>query len=403
MAAIWSCGCRIRVSPCASRSPIPSAAPGRSRATARAAIVPKGESAPRCCRCRSRRCARSRTSSRILRPRASSASRIWRHGRARPSRRASAKAWCCGSIRRSATSMSRSRRACRCRRRWRSSVFTNRSRARPTCSAPPRIWRASLSRILERRGEGARLVQLALFRTDGKVHRLEIGTGAPLRDPARMRKLFEERLAVLGDACDPGFGYDMVRLSALVTERTDPVQTGLSQPDHAEEMAHLIDRLGARFGLSRVTRQVPQNTHIPEFAVASVPAHAQNVTRNVTDRRRRRARHRTGQPCAGQPRTGAAGPAVVAAGADRGDAASAGRSADQIQMAARAASCRSCRRPRAHRDGMVAQRSRREAHPRLLPCRMRRGRAGLALSRRTLRARGRDAALSAMVLHELFA
>jgi len=52
------------------------------------------------------------------------------------------------------------------------------------------------------------------------------------------------------------------------------VQTGLSQSDHAEEMAHLVDRLGARFGLSRVTRQVPQNTHIPEFAVASVPAHA---------------------------------------------------------------------------------------------------------------------------------
>ena len=131
-----------------------------------------------------------------------------------------------------------------------------------------------LARVLERRGEGARLVRLALFRTDGKVHRLEIGTGAPLRDPARIRKLFEERLAVLGDACDPGFGYDMVRLSALVAERTDPVQTGLAQSDHAEEMAHLIDRLGARFGLSRVTRQVMQDTHIPEFAVASVPAHA---------------------------------------------------------------------------------------------------------------------------------
>ena len=67
---------------------------------------------------------------------------------------------------------------------------------------------------------------------------------------ARVRKLFEERLAVLGDACDPGFGYDMVRLSALVTERTDPAQTGLAGADHAEELAHLIDRLGARFGLA---------------------------------------------------------------------------------------------------------------------------------------------------------
>ena len=128
--------------------------------------------------------------------------------------------------------------------------------------------------MLERRGEGARLLQVALFRTDGAVHRLEIGTGAPLREAARVRRLFEDRLAALGDACDPGFGYDMVRLSALLTERCDPVQTGLSGGDHGAELAHLIDRLGARFGLRRVTRLVPQDTHIPEYAVAAVPAHA---------------------------------------------------------------------------------------------------------------------------------
>ena len=131
-----------------------------------------------------------------------------------------------------------------------------------------------LAAVLERRGEGGRLFQVALFRADGTVHRLELGTGSPLRDPPRVRKLFEERLAVLGDACDPGFGYDMVRLSAMVTERSDSAQTGLAGGDHAEELAHLIDRLGARFGLRRVTRLVPQDTHIPEYAVAAVPAHA---------------------------------------------------------------------------------------------------------------------------------
>ena len=131
-----------------------------------------------------------------------------------------------------------------------------------------------LGRVLERRGEGARLLALALFRTDGKVHRLEIGTGTPLRDAARVRKLFEDRLAVLGDAADPGFGFDMVRLSALVAERCDPVQSGLAGPDRNEELAHLIDRLGARFGLRRVTRPVAQDTHIPEYAVVAVPAHA---------------------------------------------------------------------------------------------------------------------------------
>jgi protein ImuB len=133
-----------------------------------------------------------------------------------------------------------------------------------------------LAEVLERRGEGTRLLGVVLFRTDGAVHRLEIGTGSPLREPARVRRLFEDRLAALGDACDPGFGYDIIRLSALVTERCDPVQAGLrrvADTGSAEELAHLIDRLGARFGLRRVTRLVPQDTHIPEFAAAAVPAH----------------------------------------------------------------------------------------------------------------------------------
>jgi protein ImuB len=130
-----------------------------------------------------------------------------------------------------------------------------------------------LAHMLERRGEGARRLQVALFRTDGKVQRCEVGTGAPLRDPARMRALFAERLAAAGEVCDPGFGFDVVRLAALATERCDPLQTGLAQPDHGAALAHLVDRLGARFGLRRVTRALPHDSHIPEFAVAAVPAH----------------------------------------------------------------------------------------------------------------------------------
>jgi protein ImuB len=132
----------------------------------------------------------------------------------------------------------------------------------------------ALARLLERRGEGARILEAALFRSDGKVHRIATGTGAPLRDASRIRALFVERLAALGDECDPGFGYDVVRLGALATERCDPVQTGLAAPDHAAELIHLVDRLGARFGLRRVTRLVPQETHIPEFAVTAVAAAA---------------------------------------------------------------------------------------------------------------------------------
>src|SRR5439155_6181373 len=115
--------------------------------------------------------------------------------------------------------------------------------------------------------------QVALFRADGKVHRLEIGTAAPVRDPPRVRRLFAERLAALADACDPGFGFDVVRLAALVTERQEAMQTGIAAPDHDAELAHLIDRFGARFGLRRIVRLLPQDTHIPEFAVAAMPAH----------------------------------------------------------------------------------------------------------------------------------
>jgi protein ImuB len=126
--------------------------------------------------------------------------------------------------------------------------------------------------VMERHDKGARLLQAALFRTDGKVHRIEAGTGQPLREPELIQNLFIERLNKIGDECDPGFGYDVIRLSALTVERLAASQIGLAAEDHAGELKHLIDRLSARLGTQRVTRQLPCNTHIPEFAVTNAPA-----------------------------------------------------------------------------------------------------------------------------------
>ncbi len=131
-----------------------------------------------------------------------------------------------------------------------------------------------LARAMERHGDGARLLQAALFRTDGKVQRIEIGTGEPLRDPVRMSRLFDDRLAILADEYDPGFGFDVIRLSALSTARLDPVQSGLSGRDDTAELAHLIDRFSTRFGAARVQRLVENDTHIPEFATRVVAAQA---------------------------------------------------------------------------------------------------------------------------------
>ena len=137
-----------------------------------------------------------------------------RHGTAAPARPC---AW--------AASTSRSIRGCRSRLTSPSSALPNRSRARRTC------WRWStrlagrLQVALERRGDGARRIELTLFRTDGAVRRIAAGCSRPLRDPAQIRALFTERLAALADEFDPGFGFDMARLSVMVAEpctaRTD--------------------------------------------------------------------------------------------------------------------------------------------------------------------------------------
>ena len=127
--------------------------------------------------------------------------------------------------------------------------------------------------MLERRGEGARRLELTLFRADGAVFTVEAGTSHPSRDAAALASLFAERLDVLRDELDPGFGYDLVRLSVLAAERTDPPQADLAGPDDAEELARVLDRLGARLGLSRIVRQQAFESHLPERAVLHVPVH----------------------------------------------------------------------------------------------------------------------------------
>lgn len=111
-----------------------------------------------------------------------------------------------------------------------------------------------LSHVMERRGEVARLLQVALFRADGKVYRLEAAAGQPLRDPERIQRLFIERLTIAGDECDPGFGYDVIWLSVSACERLEPAQSGLAGTHDQSELVHLVDRLSARFGARRVTR-----------------------------------------------------------------------------------------------------------------------------------------------------
>ena len=133
---------------------------------------------------------------------------------------------------------------------------------------------ARLKTVLTTRGEGARRIELLLFRTDGAVKRIAAGTSRPVRDPQAIRALFVERLAALGDEIDPGFGFDLARLSVLTAEPCPEEQIGLGGGNEQAELDRLVDRLSARLGRRRVSRLVAHDSHIPELAASVAPAQA---------------------------------------------------------------------------------------------------------------------------------
>jgi protein ImuB len=131
----------------------------------------------------------------------------------------------------------------------------------------------SLGEVLERRGLGLRQLEASFFRADGQVRRIPLRLGGASRDPERMLRLLQERLDALRDPLDPGFGYDVIRLEALLTEKAEIAAASLDAQENARrEIQYLIDRLAARHGEARVLRFVSQDTHIPEAQSATAPA-----------------------------------------------------------------------------------------------------------------------------------
>lgn len=130
----------------------------------------------------------------------------------------------------------------------------------------------ALAGRLEERGEGARILELSLFRVDGAVSRTEVGTSRPVRAPHMVGQLFREKFAGLGEEIDAGFGFDMVRLAIPATSEADPTQVDLTgEADGAADLDQLVDRIGARLGPLRVNRLDPADRHLPEHATRMVP------------------------------------------------------------------------------------------------------------------------------------
>ncbi len=129
------------------------------------------------------------------------------------------------------------------------------------------------ARQLEERGEGGRRFEAYFFRSDGLVRPLAVETSRPSREPALVMRLMNERIETLSDPIDPGFGFDLIRLTVPVAEPLAVTQLKLEGGAAGEaEVAALVDRLSTRLGRERVRRLVPQDTHIPEQMQLALPA-----------------------------------------------------------------------------------------------------------------------------------
>ncbi len=128
---------------------------------------------------------------------------------------------------------------------------------------------ADMVRALEARGEGARRLELALWRVDGEVLQRRIELAAATREAGHITRLFAARL----DDVDAGFGIELVQLRASWSEPLHLAQADLdaAAEDHGTALAACIDRLAVRLGPRAVTRPVARASHIPERAQSWQP------------------------------------------------------------------------------------------------------------------------------------
>ena len=131
------------------------------------------------------------------------------------------------------------------------------------------------ARVLELRGEGGRVFEISIFRTDGAVRRLTIETGRPSRDARAILRLWRERVDTLSDPLDPGFGFDAVRLAVPLCEPLNQAQVNLDGRAVEEDaVADLVDRLVTRFGRDRVLRFAALDSHDPRREARAISAAA---------------------------------------------------------------------------------------------------------------------------------
>jgi protein ImuB len=124
----------------------------------------------------------------------------------------------------------------------------------------------ALSIELERRGLGIRRADLLFQRVDNQVQSIRIGTARPVRDAARLARLFTDRL----ESIDPGLGIEAMSLRATLAEPLVLRQRSALDEEAGSDIAALIDTLANRIGAGKLYRMAPVESDLPERAVTRV-------------------------------------------------------------------------------------------------------------------------------------
>jgi protein ImuB len=124
-----------------------------------------------------------------------------------------------------------------------------------------------LCEALEAKGLGARRLDLLLHRVDNRREAIRVGTALPVRDVKRLTRLLCDKI----ETVDPGFGIEIMSLTAALAEPLAPKQTIASLTDAPEaDVTDLIDILANRVGEQRLYRFAPVASDVPERAVTRV-------------------------------------------------------------------------------------------------------------------------------------
>lgn len=124
-----------------------------------------------------------------------------------------------------------------------------------------------LCAVLERRGLGARRLDLLFHRVDNSLQAIRVGTARAARDEKRLVRLLCDRIETI----DPGFGIEIMELTATLAEPLVAQQAVSSLiREEAADIAGLVDVIVNRIGARRLYRIVPVESDVPERSVRRI-------------------------------------------------------------------------------------------------------------------------------------